>query len=87
MDVDFFVLTRDYETWVLTMCMPCVVTDCGLSFEGSCFTRFERTSCFQNVVDGIPDCTVLLPRNSKPNLQIYIAESKNIHYAILYPAT
>jgi hypothetical protein len=68
--------------------MRCVVTDCGLSFEGSWFNSFERTSCFQNVGNGQPDGTLLRPTNSKPILQIYIAEPKNsIHYPLLCPAT
>jgi hypothetical protein len=64
------------------------LTDCCLSSEGSWFTPFDGTSCFQNVGNRLPDCTVLHPINSKPNIQIYIAELQNgIHYEFVHPAT
>jgi hypothetical protein len=62
----------------------CSLTDCSTCFKGSWFARFERTSCFQNFGNWLPGCTELHPRNSKPNLQIYIAEQQYIiHYAFV----
>jgi hypothetical protein len=47
--------------------------DRNLSFESSWFTHFEGNDYFQNICNRLIDYMVLHHRNSKSNLQIYIA--------------
>jgi hypothetical protein len=78
-EVDIFVLNKSLLSLVSYYALSLI--DCGFSFEGSWFTRFEWTSCFQNVGNNsLPQYTVLLPRKSKLNLQIYIAEPYTLQF-------